>query len=445
MPDFVIGNACSWPDIDLSLLDTGRGAVPAFPIDLMPQPWRDWVEDRARGAGAPVDYVVQALFSAVAGVGGTAAEVRVTPDWTEPLVLWQALVGTSSSGKSPAIARVKRLLGTLEAEQRASASPHDGEPLRILVANPSLVALARAVAANPRGVLLWRDRPSPWLGDLGRRGEDDRAHWLEAWSAGPVTVENKGDPPLAVDRFAVSVLGTLQPEHLSEALSAGDDGLAARFLYAWPDPAPHCPLRQRRKSKADESLRLLRLIAEQARRPDEPLVLAFDEAALDSFDVFLAGLDAKVREAEGLEAAWLGKGAGAVARLAAVRELLTWSCGPATARPGPIGRATVAAAIALWTDYFRPHARVVFQRGGPSDTQRRVRQVIRWLRAGERQEVSREDIRREALVQTVNASQTDGLLAYMSALGIVRPLRPEMTPSGRPANRWQINPAVFAI
>jgi uncharacterized protein DUF3987 len=444
MPDFAIGNA-HWPDFDVSLLDNGRGAVPAFPIDLMPQPWRDWLADAARTAGAPVDYVVQALFAAVAGVCGTAAQVRVTPDWTEPLVLWQALVGTSSSSKSPAIARIKRVMGTLEAEQRASAGPSDGESLRILVANPSLAALARAVAANPRGVLLWRDRPSPWLGDLGRRGEDDRAHWLEAWSAGSVTVENRGDPPVAIDKFAVSVLGTLQPEHLSEALSAGDDGLAARFLYAWPDPAPYCPLRERRRSKADESVRLLRLIAEQARRPDEPLVLAFDEQALDSFDVFLAGLETKLHEAEGLEAAWLGKGGGAVARLAAVLELLTWSCGPATAEPGPIGRATVAAAIALWTDYFRPHAHVVFQRGGPSDTQRRVRQVIRWLRAGERREVSREDIRREALVRTVNASQTDGLLAYMSAVGIVRPVRSEISPAGgRPASRWQINPAVFA-
>src|SRR5262245_18723376 len=116
MPDFAIGNP-NWPDIDLSLLDDGRGAVPAFPIDLMPQPWRDWLADAARTAGAPVDYVVQALVAAVAGVCGTAAQVCVTSDWTEPLVLWQALVGTSSSGKSPAIARIKRLVGTLEAEQ----------------------------------------------------------------------------------------------------------------------------------------------------------------------------------------------------------------------------------------------------------------------------------------------------------------------------------------
>ena len=54
-----------WPEIDADLLDDGRGAVPTFPIDLLPQPWRDWVADRARCAGAPVDYVAQALLAAV--------------------------------------------------------------------------------------------------------------------------------------------------------------------------------------------------------------------------------------------------------------------------------------------------------------------------------------------------------------------------------------------
>ncbi len=322
-----------WPGIDVSLLDNGRGAVPPFPIDLVPQPWRDWMADKARAAGAPVDYVAQAVLAAVAGVCGAGAEVRITPDWSEPLVLWLTLLGPSSSGKSPSLARVRGLLATIEAEQRASGGGGDGEAARILAADPAAGALARAVSANPRGVLLWRDRPSPWFADLGGRGQDDRAHWLEAWSAGAVTVEEGRGPPLHLDRFPVSVLGTLQPERLAEAMEAADDGLAARFLYVWPDAPAWCPLRERRKSKSDDALRLLRRISEQARKADDPLVLTLDEPALDSFDVFLAGLDARMRSAEGLEAAWLGKGSGTVARLAAVLELLAWSGGAASSPP----------------------------------------------------------------------------------------------------------------
>jgi hypothetical protein len=52
-PD-LLGGPHGWPEIDTSLLGNGRGAVPPFLLDLLPQPRRDWMADRARPAGAPV-------------------------------------------------------------------------------------------------------------------------------------------------------------------------------------------------------------------------------------------------------------------------------------------------------------------------------------------------------------------------------------------------------
>src|SRR5262249_11194818 len=75
---------------------------------------------------APLDYVVQSLLAAVAALWGAGVLVRVTPAWSEPLVLWQALVGPSSSGKSPALESVRALMGALEPEVAAGtgqASP----------------------------------------------------------------------------------------------------------------------------------------------------------------------------------------------------------------------------------------------------------------------------------------------------------------------------------
>src|SRR3981081_3613428 len=107
------------PAIHTSLLDDGRGAVPPFPIDLIPQPWRDWTADRARGAGAPVDYAVQALLATVSGVCGAGVEVQITPEWSEPLVLWQALIGGASSGKSPVLERGGGGLAARDSRRRA--------------------------------------------------------------------------------------------------------------------------------------------------------------------------------------------------------------------------------------------------------------------------------------------------------------------------------------
>src|ERR1700733_1877049 len=118
-PAFLLGQPeAGWPEIDVSVLEEERGAVPPFPLDLLPQAWRDWVGDTASSAGAPADYVVQGVLAALAGLCGAGVAVRITPVWSEPLVLWQAVVGEPSSGKSSALASMRRLLGSIEAERR---------------------------------------------------------------------------------------------------------------------------------------------------------------------------------------------------------------------------------------------------------------------------------------------------------------------------------------
>ena len=109
----------NWRDPDLSVLDNRRGPVPAVPLALLPQPWRDWIADTERATGAPADYVLQSVLAGVAAVCGAGVRVRVTPAWDEPLVLWQAAVGEPSTGKSAALAPMRRLLDVIEQERRA--------------------------------------------------------------------------------------------------------------------------------------------------------------------------------------------------------------------------------------------------------------------------------------------------------------------------------------
>jgi hypothetical protein len=111
--------ADAWGEIDFSLLEERRAAVPPFPLDLLPQPWRDWTSDTASSTAAPADYVAQAVLAALAGLCGAGIMVRITPAWSEPLVLWQAALGEPSTGKSSALAPMRRLLGTIEEERRA--------------------------------------------------------------------------------------------------------------------------------------------------------------------------------------------------------------------------------------------------------------------------------------------------------------------------------------
>jgi hypothetical protein len=449
-----------WPEMDVSILEEKRGAVPPFPLDLLAQPWRDWVSDTAASAGAPTDYVVQAVLAALAGLCGAGVAVRITPVWSEPLVLWLAVVGEPSSGKSSALASMRRLLGSIEAERRvhddvrqeahAERAKEAGSSdafvrSQVFVADTALETIAGVVSGNPRGVILWRDEPA-WLAQLGEAGNDgsDRARWLEAWNAGSVTLKRRTDKPsLQLERFPVSILATTPPNRLKEVLEEGDDGPAARFLYAWPGPQPYCPLANGKIALDDDALKMLRRISRLARTPDDPLVLSFDRRGVEAFDGFLAGLHADRRRTEGLEAAWLGKGRSTVARLAGALELLAWSGSDAPGLPGHIGREQVEAAAALWTGYFRPHARAVFDRAMPTTSEDRVRRVARWLKDSGATVVSREDIRCRALGRTVNAEAAQQVLYRLDFLGFVRPDRADdQAGPGRPARRWQVNPAL---
>jgi hypothetical protein len=480
----------AWAELDPSLLEDRRVSLPPFPLQLLPFGWERWVAETAQAAGTPADYVAQGLLAAVAAVTGAGVAVRVTQGWSEPLVLWQALVGTPSSGKSPALAAVRRLVADIEAElrdgdgerrrrfdqkleearllgdrwkERCAAAVAQGEaappkpeaacfdeafvPHQIVVADATVEALADVVAGNPKGVVLWRDELAAWLANQGRyaNGGSDRAHWLEAWSASGITINRRNrSAPLHLPRFPVSVVGTIQPDRIAEAFQGSDDGMAARFLYVWPEMAPHTPLLERRAPDDETALVRLQKIARLSASADAPLVLGFEIEAVLLLDRFLAELNSQARTLEGLEAGWVGKGAGTVVRLAGVLALLDWSerDGATAVPPGPIGREAAQQAIGLWIHYFRAHARGVFTQAGRADRDRHARRVVRWLQTMAVEEVSREQVRREALAHAVDAEGADKVIARLTAGGVLR-LLPTPKGRGRPAKRWEVNPAML--
>ena len=483
----------AWPEMDGGLLDDGRPRAEPFPLHLLPEEWQRWIADTAQAAGTAPDYVALGAMAAVAGLGGAGARVRITPAWNEPLVLWLALVGSPSSGKSPALASVRDQLGQIEEAMRGGDDHRRAEhaakveearlaserwqtaceqalddgtkipprppeagfdtpfvPSQLIVADATMEALADVVAGNPRGVILWRDELTAWLANLGRyaSGGSDRAHWLEAWAAAGITVNRRSrSQPLHLPKFPVSVVGSIQPDRLAEAFSGSDDGMAARFLYAWPDLPKFTPLAHRRIPRDDQALAMLDAIAHGVGTAEQPLLMTLDQQAFELFDVFLAKLHAKAGEAQGFEEGWLGKGRGTVARLAGVLTLLDWSENGEREAPRGIGVDAMKRAVQLWGSYFHPQAQSIFNQAGRSDRDRdrEARRVVRWLRANRVAQISREDVRRGALCQSVSADRADAVIAQLEAAAILRPAE-AVTPrrgSGRPSRRWDVNPALL--
>lgn len=444
-----------WPEIDRSLLNDGSAAAPAFPLALLPPHWRTWVE-RSAQSFTPVDYVALALLGTVSTACGAGVAVKVTPHWSEPLLLWLALVGGPSSGKSPALAAAWRLVDGLAPDEGGAAKnePVDaaaapgieaaaGPARRPRVPPPAvrdetlLHPLLWALRSSPRGVTLRREELGDWMAQA-RRGRD-RAGWLAGWSAEAATAERPGCFNVDVDRFPLTVLGGLSVDLLDEALRRGGDaGFASRLLFAWPSPVVALSLDG--AAADDEGLRaMLRRISGLAFVATSPGVLSLEPEAVERLRELLPRIARMKQEAEGGEAAWIGKGAGTIVRLAGLLHLMRWAESETPDVPDGIDACAIDAAWDLWSGFFLPHARRVFTQAGDDGSDRLVRRAARWLRRSRLKMISREDIRREALCQSVNAEAADQVIERLEMAGMVRAVRKQGT-GGRPRLRWEVNP-----
>ena len=179
--------------------------------------------------------------------------------------------------------------------------------------------------------------------------------------------------------------------------------------------------------------------------PRTRLVLKLDVGAVKLLDEFCAEHHAEADEYEGLEAGWFGKGRGYVVRLAGVLSLLAWSETDGVVPPPPITAEVVGDAAGLWADYFWPVARTTFAGAGRTPADRQARRIIAWIRRTGASTICMEDVRVRALGRTVTPPRRPPLSTDSSkAASCARLPPPAKGGPGRPAIRWEVNPALHA-
>src|SRR5262249_45005350 len=114
---------------------------------------------------------------------------------------------------------------------------------RLYAVDVTIERMAQLLTARPRGMLLLVDELAGLFANLSRYSKgDDRTFWLMSWDGGAYSVERKTPPPLEVANLLVGIVGGLQPDKLADCFKGAADGAYARFLFAWPRPAPYRPL-----------------------------------------------------------------------------------------------------------------------------------------------------------------------------------------------------------
>ena len=266
----VVADEC-WP-APLPLPD-GIPAVEPFEVDILPEPFRDWVSDIAERMQCPIEFpAVTAMVSFSALVG---RRVGIRPkrcdDWLVIPNLWGVLIGRPSQMKSPPMkeaskplsrlidhadaehAAGKREAGQFATERKFKKSTLEStirtklkndesaasevaqlqelqescEPVhrRYATTESTVEALAELMAKNSNGILVLRDELIGQLKYMDKEGQEHaRAFFLEGWDGnGAHRSDRISRGTTSVQGVCLSMLGTIQPDVF--------DGLCVRCIW----------------------------------------------------------------------------------------------------------------------------------------------------------------------------------------------------------------------
>ncbi len=476
-----------------------------FPLDIFPRPVADYWESAARSLNVPVDYIgVLGLGMLGAAVGrGYVAEVK--PGWRDAPLFWVGLVAPPGGVKSESLNKAAGPLNDIQAEW---AQQHAEEMRRYAVElnrhevemkdwkaggcgeddpTPPEKPVMRQLAfrdwtteslvlgniAYPKGVAVVQDELAGLVLALnqyrsGGKG-NDKQHLLSFWSGSSITKnragrQEKGEPPLHLDKSFLAVVGVVQPDLLSmfrgdvRAHSVANDGWADRWLMAYPDPyeaaaetwATIPGEHQAGYEAVFRALLDLGAVPETDEHGEvigvsyETHVGPFDQSARVAWEGFTGRIAERMNKLEVTDPyrGLLSKQKTYCVRFSALLQALRIATGQAEPHD-PIPGTVVTDAEKL-VEYFDSHSRRCFGVGTHDARSRIARRLLNWLA---RKPDIKDFTKTKAFQQLKDnhiTSTADLIpaLGWLTDYGYLAPLgRPESTRSGPVAEAYTVNPA----
>jgi Protein of unknown function (DUF3987) len=319
---------------------------------------------------------------------------------------------------------------------------------RLYVSDATIERHAVLLQARPRGMLLMTDELAGTFLNMGRYSNgSDKEFWLEAWNGHPYVVERMGRAPVKIDHLLIGMTGGLQPDKLARSFEGDSDGMHARVLFAWPEEPAFQSLSDDVTEVEPELQNALCRIVDLPAGEDDvfaPRDVGLSAEARTQFEEFRYFQHRGKDALDGREREWWAKGPSQVLRLSGTLCFLDWAMegGP---EPQTVEARFIEAAVRLWRDYFWPHSRAAMRLIGLTDHHAEARRVLRWLKAGNHQVVSREEVRCEALTRRLDADEVQTIIDGLARAGWVREVTAKAEGRGRPARRWEVNPRLFSF
>jgi hypothetical protein len=232
---------------------------PPFNLELVPSIIANYARDESEISG--IDPVAIAIPCVVACAAAIDNRIKIQPkrhvtNWTEPAILWGAILGDPSTMKTHGIncalskTREINFADIVENEREEKEWRHNCEvikanggitPDKPLIKRATINDVTVEKAADllsqcePRGILLEKDELNGWLESMdaykGKSNSGDRAFWLEGYNGGSRSVDRLGRGTIAVKHIGISVIGGIQVEVLRSFSNASNhDGMLPRMM-----------------------------------------------------------------------------------------------------------------------------------------------------------------------------------------------------------------------
>lgn len=431
-----------------------------LPLEAFPICLQAYIEEAARSLVCPRDFVAIPLLVTAGATIGRALRLEIKPDWHEHGALYAGIVGQPGDKKSPALAKGTRSINRLarkmledhreirdqyEAEladyeievtkwKKAALSDKKGntgdkptkpeEPPcpRLCIGDATVESIAEILEVNPRGVLVSRDELSAWARSFNqyKSGKGaDKEFWLSCWAGAPAHVDRKGRKPILIFNPFLAVVGCIPPDIIPELKDEQNraDGFMDRVLFSYPESVPQrwsdAVISEEAIREMDACFDGLMALPFQDHEP-ATLYLAqgarellidwtnahFDEMQADLFPYILRG-------------PW-GKMPGQMARITLIIHACRLVSGETTSRL--VDEISVSSGIAL-TEYFKDHARKVYNVLDLTHKERKVIQLMNWIEKAQKNEVTPRDIQMNHVAGCKSAEDARELLNFLEEYG----------------------------
>ena len=453
-----------------------------FPVEVLPEPVQSFVRDGAEAIGCAPSYVALPMLSGLASAIGNTRVIQLKPTWSEPAIIWTAIVGESGTMKTPAFklvirpirerqgkalkrhaeemaeyelefARYEKALADWRRDKKTGGDPPERpqppEAERFVVSDTTVEALAPLLLANPMGLLLARDELAGWIGSFDRysggKTGADAAHWLSMHNGETIVVDRKTGRPrtIYVPRASVSVTGGIQPAILRRALGSEhrESGLAARLLLAYPRRRPKRWTEADIDPETETGIAAIfdRLYDLQPNVTDDgdplPVIVGLTPAGKGVWVEFYDAHAQEQTELTGDLAAVEAKLEGYAARLALVIHFVRWAAEDSTlVSSDEVDEVSIAAGVAL-SRWFGHEARRIYAMLGESEGERDQRRLVELIRRKGGAMTVRELMRSSRLFKT--SLEAESALIDLAKAGIGRwENSPTTDKGGQPTRRF---------